>query len=172
MFYRVLNTPLLKSRENLLRLHYVSFIAIFEEVTQSFSHMVNKYDNNMIIGDFNINTNSGNGKCNHLSEFYDTFGLTVLVLNPQLSDCHEMILTFFKEYFSRLPPTTIFYRNCKYFNLQRFLNDSDQTCNIRKPMDEYSHTLLKSKKLRGNHAPFMSKKLSKATMDKYRLKNK
>ena len=36
----------------------------------------------------------------------------------------------------------------------------------------YKHAPLKSKQVRGNHAPFMSKGLSKVVMTKFRLRNK
>ena len=37
------------------------------------------------------------------------------VITTGVSDCHKMILTFFRTYFSRLPPKTITYRRFRYF---------------------------------------------------------
>ena len=43
------------------------------------------------------------------------------VITTGVSDCHKMILTFFRSYFSRLPPKTITYRRFRYFETWDFL---------------------------------------------------
>ena len=43
-----------------------------------------------------------------------------------LSDCHKLILTFFKAYFKKFPPKNIEYRNYKNFNENDFLYELDQ----------------------------------------------
>ena len=43
-----------------------------------------------------------------------------------LSDCHKLILTFFKAYFKRHPPKNIEYRTFKNFNVDNFLYKLDQ----------------------------------------------
>ena len=103
----------------------------FEEINLSLSTIVNEYDN-MLTGDLNLNTKSNNNS--YYSDLGDTFDLTNLikantcfkssnqtsidvlltnrprsfqksgVITTGLSDCHKMILTFFRSYVSRLPP--------------------------------------------------------------------
>ena len=99
----------------------------------------------MLIGDLNLNAKSKNNGC--YSDLCDTFDLTNLikantcfnscnqtsigviltsfqklgVITTGLSDCHKMILTFFRSYFSRLPPKTITYRSFRYFETKYFL---------------------------------------------------
>ena len=101
-----------------------------------------------------------------------------------------MVLTVLKCHFVRLQPTTIHYRDYKYFDPEAFINDvkdanldaivslsddpnsvySDFCAHFKSILD--LHAPLKSKTLRGNQAPFMSKDLSKAIMTRSRLKNK
>ena len=114
-----------------------------------------KYENILIIGDLNINTsNKKKDDGNYLSD--DTFSLKnlitditcanstngtsidVLLTNKSrsfhhtatfetgLSDCHKLILTFFKAYFKKLPPKNIECRNYKNFNGNNFLHELDQ----------------------------------------------
>ena len=40
------------------------------------------------------------------------------VITTGLSDCHKITLTFFRSYFSSLPPKTITYRRFSYFKLK------------------------------------------------------
>ena len=97
-----------------------------------------------------------------------------------------MILTFFRSYFSRLPPKTITCRSFRYFQTKDFLYElknklctkecnggvkyDDLTNIFRSTLD--SHAPLKQKQVRGNQAPFMAKELSKAVMTRSRIKNK
>ena len=101
-----------------------------------------------------------------------------------------MVLTVLKCHFVRLQPTTVHYRDYKYFDPEAFINDikdanlgaivslsddpnsvySDFYAHFKSILD--LHAPLKSKTLRGNWAPFMSKDLSKAIMTRSRLNNK
>ena len=146
----------------------------------------------MLIGDLNLNTKSKNNS--YYSDLCDTFDLTNLikantcfkasnqtsidiiltnqprsfqksgVITTGLSDCHKMILTFFRSYFSRLPPKTITYRSFRYFETKDFLYKlenklcttacnggvkyDDLTSNFQLTLD--SHAPLKQKQVRGN----------------------
>ena len=101
-----------------------------------------------------------------------------------------MVLTVLKCHFVRLQPTTIQCRDYKYFDPEAFINyikdanlgaivslsdDPNSVysdfCAYFKPILDL-HGALKSKTLRENQAPFMSKDLSKAIMTRSRLKNK
>ena len=105
-----------------------------------------------------------------------------------LSDHHKLILSFFRSYFSRIPPKTIQYRKYKTFKESSFLYQLDQellkgvmyksnrdmcstfTETFRRVLDK--HTPLETKRVRGNQSPFMTKELSKAVMNKSKTRNK
>ena len=102
-----------------------------------------------------------------------------------ISDFHKMTITILKTFFRKLKPTKIKYRNYKNFDIESFkaeLNQSLQTTDhvnmtydefkdvFMKSLDEYAP--LKEKFIRGNNAPFMNKTLSKAFMQRAKLKNK
>ena len=103
----------------------------------------------MLIGDLKLNTKSKNNS--YYSYLCDTFDLTNLIkantffksssqtsiyvtltnwarsfkksglITTGLSDCHKRILTFFRSYFSRLPPKTVSYRRFRYFETKGIL---------------------------------------------------
>ena len=105
-----------------------------------------------------------------------------------LSDFHKIVVTCFKNTYERLQPINIQYRSYKKFDRDAFLSDLQAV-----PIEEaysspnselayekfkmsYSevvdkHAPLKYRILRGNHAPFMTKDLSKQII-RSRLKNK
>ena len=112
----------------------------FEELTSSLSKASNKYENFIVMGDFNIDIcNSGIGH-DMLEEFCNLFNLTNLIKSETcftknhkstidliitnrpssfqksyvtetgLSDFHKLISTFSKSHFSRLKPKVVQYR--------------------------------------------------------------
>ena len=104
-----------------------------------------------------------------------------------LSDCHKMIVTSLKAYFKKLPPKKIVYREYKIFEENTFLYELDQ--NMIKgefyaqndPYNGFTNTFtniankyapLKKKIARGNDAPFMTKGLRRAIMNRSRSKHK
>lgn len=155
---------------------------------------------------------------NYLSDFMDTFSLTNLVKSKTcfkskegslidlfltnrpncfqktttvvsgLSDVHNMIVTFLRAHFKKLPPKQITYRDYKKFNEHKFLHELDQEMikgefykNETNIYEDFSsvfkrvadkHAPLKKKTVRGNNAPFMNKELSKAIMNRSRAKKK
>ena len=110
------------------------------------------------------------------------------VFETGISDHHKLILSFFRSYFTRIPPKTIEYRKYKTFDKSKFLRDLDQEllkgAIYQNNEEMYSiftrifqnvlnkHAPIKQKKVRGNHAPFMTKDLSKAIMNKSKTRNK
>ena len=123
----------------------------FDEITACLRKAAVKYENILIMGDFNIdikNKGLGYGK---LDTFCDLFNLTNLIHSETclmknhkstidlfltnkpisffktyttetgLSDYHKLISTFFKA--PRLKPKVIFYRNYKKFDEKSFLHD-------------------------------------------------
>ena len=110
-----------------------------------------------------------------------------IITETGLSDCHKLVTTILRATFLKLPPKTLRYRSYKSFNKQDFVHELDQRLiqgDIYKTENSYSklteifsevlekHAPMKTKIVRGNQAPFMNKKLSKAIMNKSRIKNK
>ena len=100
----------------------------FEEINLSLSTIVNDYDNNSYYSDLtnlikltlvlrSSNQNSIDVILTNRSRSFQKSG----VITTGLSDCHKMILPFFRSYFPRLPPKTITYRNFRYFETKDFL---------------------------------------------------
>ena len=105
-----------------------------------------------------------------------------------LSDCHKLVCSILRASFKKLPPKIIKYRDQKHFDQKKFLHDLDSKLlqgdlyrNCDDPYDKLSeifvdilnhHAPLKEKQIRGNHAPFMTKELSKAIMEKSKSRNK
>ena len=104
-----------------------------------------------------------------------------------LSDCHKMIVTFLRASFKIIPSKNLVYRDYKHFNQNEFLHELDleinkgKFYNSDKPYDDFynlfktitdKHAPIKQKRVRGNNAPFMTKELREAIMDRSRLRNK
>ena len=110
------------------------------------------------------------------------------IFEPGFSNHHKLMLSVFRSYFIRLPPKITEFRNYKNFNETVFLHDFDQellkgemcksnnemcstfTKAFRLVLDK--HAPLKVKKVRGNLGPFMTKELSKAIMNKSKIRNR
>ena len=113
---------------------------------------------------------------NKMRSFKKTSTVTTVI-----SDCHKMIITCLKAHFKELPPKTIVYRDYKNFNKNTFLYDLEQNLVQRKfhsQKNSYDlftetfksvadhHAPLKKKSVRRNDAPFMTKRLRKAIMNR------
>ena len=110
------------------------------------------------------------------------------VIETSLSDHHKLIGSFLKSKFRRLPPKNIHYRDYKNFNEKVFLEElaslNFERLFDRESCDKYDcltsnfcalidkHAPLKSKKIRGNNKPFVTKELRKAIINRSRLRNK
>ena len=136
------------------------------------STSVNEYDNIMLTGDVDLKTKLKSNS--YYSDLCDTFDLTNLiktntcfkssnqtsidviltnrprslqkpgVITAGLSDCHKIILTFFRSYFSRLPPKTITYRSFRYFETKDFLYELEnklrsKECNAGAKYDDLTN---------------------------------
>ena len=104
-----------------------------------------------------------------------------------LCDVHNLVVTVLRSFYKKLSPKTISYRN-KTFDENSFLRDLDRRLirgelynDCEEPYNKLTQTFaevldsqapLKQKKIRGNQAPFMTRELSKAIMDKSKAKNK
>ena len=118
----------------------------FEELSESLSKVILKYQNIIIMGDFNINLKIKGFGLNKLDQFCNSFNLKnsiktetcftkshkslidlfltnkplsfqkTHVTETGLSDYHKLISTFFKSHFTRLRPKVITYRNYKKFD--------------------------------------------------------
>ena len=99
-----------------------------------------------------------------------------------------MILTSLKAHFTRLKPMNIRYRDYSRFdseyNMQdlefqfsHFTDQADVNSNYDSFVTKYTevinrHAPIKSKAIRGNQAPFMTRELAKSIMTRSRLKNR
>ena len=72
-----------------------------------------------------------------------------------LSNCHELVVSILRTSFQKRPPKFVTYRSQKKLSKKTYLN---------------YHVLLKQKSVRDNHAPFMTKELSKVNMNKPKAK--
>ena len=103
-----------------------------------------------------------------------------------LSDFHRMAISVLKIHFRKLLPKVISYRDFKNFENDRFLNSLQSALNnqnsyyVRNPdlFFNICHEVLnkqaprKKKYIHGNNKPFITKALSKAIMQRTRLRNK
>ena len=108
------------------------------------------------------------------------------LIETGMSDCHKLILSLFRAFFKRIPAKTIEYRHYSQFSPEAFLHEIDQELNKGmicssqdKQYDLFSdifrtildlHAPLKTKRIRGNQAKFMTKELSKSIMNRSRFK--
>ena len=104
-----------------------------------------------------------------------------MTIETGLSDFHKMTVTVMKRYFKKNEPVTIEYRDLKNFDPIAFREDLRNQLEIKNCVTIVdfqniflsvwnAHTPVKKKVVRGNNAPFMNKTLSKAFMNRARLK--
>ena len=110
--------------------------------------------------------------------------INTVVLETGLSDHHKMTVTVMKTFAPKQGPILVKYRDYRKFNSQTFKKElqynlsiiNDNTCydkfenTFKEVLDK--HAPIKTKNVRANNAPFMNKMLSKAIMNRSRLKNK
>ena len=101
-----------------------------------------------------------------------------------LSDHHKLTISVMRSFFPKQAPTLIKYRNYRKFNSYNFrldLLNNLPNINEDAEYEEFEsgfikilnkHAPMKEKLVRANNAPFMNKTLSKAIMNRSRLKNK
>ena len=106
-----------------------------------------------------------------------------MTIETGLSDCHKMTVVVMKKHYKKKDPIKVKYRDYKSFDGNKFRNDLKENLanleclnveNFTKIFLELLdlHAPQKQKIIRGNNAPFMNKILSKAFMNRSRLKNK
>ena len=102
-----------------------------------------------------------------------------------ISDCHKMTISVLKAYIPKQAPIHIRYRDYKNFDSNSFrelLREKlDDENDLHMDFDRFNEVFLglldsnaktKTKFIRANNGVFMSKKLSKAIMNRSRLKNR
>ena len=110
------------------------------------------------------------------------------VIETGMSDHHKMIGSFLKSTFRRLPPKNISYRDYKNFDSVTFLNELSKldfnTLFENDEKEKYdilteqmnlllnAHAPVKTKVVRGNDQPFVTKELRLAIMKRSRLRTK
>ena len=155
---------------------YNNLIIFSEELTKSVCKALNKYDNIIVMGDFNIDINKddaiGHDK---LDVFCDTLNLTNLIKSETCyTNNHKstidlfltnkprsfQITTFIKSHFSRLKPKIIHYRNFKRFDEQKFIADvknTDFSFETDDPNGNYSALTNTFSLIVEKHTPFKKK---------------
>ena len=103
------------------------------------------------------------------------------VFSTGLSDFHKMAITVLKTKFEKSKPKTVLYRDYKKFNEIDFRNDLTKFLSLCISYDSFEkifmevlelHAPLKTKLLRANEAPYMTKALKKAIMKRTELESK
>ena len=143
-------------------LNYISLSTLFDKITLSLNKVALRFENFIVMGDFNIDINaSGPGK-DKLDGFCNLFYLfnfarevtcctnnhrsaTDLILTNRsdtfqktcttetgISDYHKCISTFFKLHFSKLKPKVIHYRNYNKFEESLSLSDLEKAAFLTK----------------------------------------
>ena len=130
---------------------YNNLSTCFDEITLSLDKAGLKFENFIVMGDFNIDVNASGPRKDKLDDFTNlvrevtcctnnhrsTIDL-ILTNRPDsfqktcttetgVSDCHKCISTVFKSHDSKLKPKAIHYRNYKNFDVSLFLNDPEKT---------------------------------------------
>ena len=103
-------------------------------------------------------------------------------LETGLSDHHSLVYTMLKTTFQKLPPQKIYYRKWKNFDVEFFNRElSENLQHIREDFSTFNnifiqlldkHAPMRTKSLRGNNQPHLTKDLRKAIMERSKLKNK
>ena len=110
------------------------------------------------------------------------------MIETGMSDCNKLILSLFRAFFKRIPAKIIEYRYYSKFSPEAFPHKLDQELNKGiiynsqdKQYDLFSdffrtildhHAPLKTERIRGNLAKFITKELSKSIMNISRFKNR
>ena len=101
-----------------------------------------------------------------------------------LSDFHLMTLCTMRCYFPKQSSTVIKYRSYRKFNRNTFNNDLQHSLSSMSDSSTYDdfetifietlnrHAPIREKYIRANNSPFMNKIISKAIMNRSRLKNR
>ena len=113
---------------------------------------------------------------------------TTCVIETGLSDFHRMTVSVLKMRFRKLPPRIISYRDFSNYHNANFINslteilfEGENTESFVKDPDcfykvctevLYQHAPRKKKYVRGNNKQFMNKALSKAIMQRTKLRNR
>ena len=180
------------------------FISNLSKTINAFSI---KHDKILLMGDFNLTIEN-----THLEELLSLFNIKSLISSLRcfqsinltcidliltnqedlfsnsntcevgISDHHHLVSTMLNKKISKGSTKTLFYRDYKKFEENKFARDLTHELQNIKNLS-YSqfekafvtvldnHVPLKKKQLRFNHSPFMVKALRKATMTRSRLKN-
>ena len=107
-----------------------------------------------------------------MQNFQDTFETRKGSFISAFSICMTVPL---KSNLSNSEPKLVNYRDYKKFSFEKFKTSLDNVlrhCSTDFKVFEYNFTSQKTKVIRGNHKTYLNKKLRKAIMLIYRLKNK
>ena len=110
------------------------------------------------------------------------------VIETGLSDFHRMTVSVLNMHFRKLPPKVITYRNFSNYDNANFINSLNDVLNEHENQEHLlndpdcfykvcvevlnQHAPQKKKHVRGKNKPFLNKTLSKAIMQRTKLRNK
>ena len=145
-------------------------------------NFMNQYDAKNLVKDKTCFKNIENPSCVDLfiTNSYRSFQNTK-VLSTGLSDFHKMVITVLKIKFKKLPPKMISYRCYRNFNEDRFRYDLKMCIEVCTSYEAFEslfmnvlnkHAPMKSKYIRANEAPYMTRALKQAIMKRSRLEAK
>ena len=185
--------------------------AFLGEVSNKLDAYISKYENYIILGDFNSEV------CEEImNEFCEMYNLKNLIREPTcfksyanpssidliltnkyksfissqvvetgLSDHHKLTISVLRMFVKKQSPLCIKYRDYKHFDNLSFNNELSKKLEQVNPADLCydmfenifmnilnKNAKVKKKYLRANNAPFMNKTLSRAIMNRSRLKNR
>ena len=145
-------------------------------------NFMNQYNAKNLVRDKTCFKNIENPSCVDLfiTNSYRSFQNTK-VLSTGLSDFHKMAITVLKTKFKKLPPKMIKYRCYRNFNEDRFRRDLKMCIEVCPSYEEFEGLFLsvlnkyapmKSKYIRANEVPYMTRALKQAIMKRSRLEAK
>ena len=147
-----------------------------EDTEPCLSEFLSCYDFSNLVSEKTCFKSKNNPSC------IDLFVQNTTVITTGLSDFHKMVITVLKKSFQKAKPKIIQYRDYKKLNENNFVNQLHNSFEdrITSSYQEFynkflnvfnSQVPIKRKTIRANHAPFMTKKLSKAIMKITQLQN-
>ncbi len=150
-----------------------------EDTESILSNFLNQYNSRNLVKDKTCFKSIQNPSCVDLflTYSYRSFQNTS-TLSTGLSDFHKIVVTVLKTKFVKLKPKLINYRCYKNFNEGRFRYDLKMCVDICTSYEDFEslflkildkHAPKKTKYIRANEAPYMSRLLKKAIMKRSRL---
>ena len=155
-----------------------------EESESCLQQFLKEYESSNLVKDKTCYKSVSNPSCIDLfiTNYSRCFQNTTTI-STGLSDFHKMVVTVLKMSFKKAPPKQLHYRDYKNFNADSFKRElktvlTDQNTTVYSTFETLflqvldKHAPIKTKTLRANHAPYITKALRKAIMRRSQLESK